>query len=527
MTGVLATMNGPTGSWRSTYTVVSGRRALSNFLHWLHSNGHSPESIAAIPAGLWNSWVLHSGDQTTAWRSQTIGTLKVFFRHARGASPGLIEAVNRRTWSRPESIQESYSEEEFRKIRRRARKTVHAATRRISANYELLLRHQSGEPISPNERAKADALAELFETGEVSTTSSYKVLGAYQKRLRQRRILQKALCLSPDEAWAAVVLLAAEAGWNWSVIDRLTLPENSIGAGEDVGVFSVQIHKPRQGSRQHSTSNVLSNSDLGRALTWIIAATEPARAVLEQAGAPSQRLIVYGRWFDYRPDDRYLQGIPGRVRRKCQRCSGTKSQRCGECESVNVSLQKVRRTRQVLFDRTPAQNTRKTHDDVYVRNDQSTHDRAHDVIEAGLHDALARAEKQVHMTLLRSETQADAKIQSGTADTVIAGCLNFDSNPTTGRRCLESFLSCLACTNAVATPRHLPRIVTLHSALEELSSALGEQEWQDRWESHYLRLCVLLDRHTTDAERSAAAKQATDSDRAAINRLLSGGLSAE
>ena len=41
-----------------------------------------------------------------------------------------------------------------------------------------------------------------------------------------------------------------------------------------------------------------------------------------------------------------------------------------------------------------------------------------------------------------------------------------------------------------------------------------------------LRLCSLLKRHTTEAERAAAMKSATEHDRNLVTRLLDGGYSA-
>jgi hypothetical protein len=61
-------------------------------------------------------------------------------------------------------------------------------------------------------------------------------------------------------------------------------------------------------------------------------------------------------------------------------------------------------------------------------------------------------------------------LADGTLDTATGTCLDFTNSPfgTPGQPCTASFLDCLACPNAVATRRHLPRLAWLHRALDEL-----------------------------------------------------------
>jgi hypothetical protein len=49
-------------------------------------------------------------------------------------------------------------------------------------------------------------------------------------------------------------------------------------------------------------------------------------------------------------------------------------------------------------------------------------------------------------------------------------CLDFTNSPLgpPGQPCTASFLDCLACSNAVATRRQLPRLAWLHRALDAL-----------------------------------------------------------
>ncbi|MDT5318090.1 MAG: hypothetical protein QOD88_612, partial [Mycobacterium sp.] len=163
--------------------------------------------------------------------------------------------------------------------------------------------------------------------------------------------------------------------------------------------------------------------------------------------------------------------------------------------------------------------------DVYLRNDSAAPEQAHQAVAAGLTDAVARAEDFVKMRILPDE-QVDDEVRSGRSDTAIAACTDYERHPDTGTPCTDSFLACLGCVNAIATPRHLSRLVLTHAGLVELSSTISSDEWARRWETHYLRLCSLLKRHTTEAERTAATKSATEHDRNLVTRLLDGGYSA-
>jgi hypothetical protein len=517
----LAELNGPRKRWRSVYSLETGYDAVSAFLRWLDNQGHQPQSVGDISVATWDAWVLRNGGAITMSGTGNISMVRAVLMCVPGRSQALTQAMSRRVGRPAPSIQESYTEADYRRIRRAARKAVHGACRRISANFEIVLRFQAGADMTSDEKARAQVLLEMMKHGTAQSKSSYKSLGAWSVDARPRTPRAQRslflLFLTPHEAWACAVLLAAEAGWNRSVIHRLGVPDNSAGAGDDIEVYTVPLNKPRRGKHQYSTTTILGNSGPGRALTWIIAATEPARTVLEDLGCPPDRLLIYSRYNVRIPASRFAWGAPqgSRVTRP----------RWGTPDLHPISLRKLRRTHQVLFDRSPAQNTRETHEDVYLRNDSAAPEQAHQAVAAGLTDAVARAEDFVKMRILPDE-QVDDEVRSGRSDTAIAACTDYERHPDTGTPCTDSFLACLGCVNAIATPRHLSRLVLTHAGLVELSSTISSDEWARRWETHYLRLCSLLKRHTTEAERTAATKSATEHDRNLVTRLLDGGYSA-
>ena len=513
----MASLNGPRGGWRSIDTVYTGVATVRAFLRWLDRQADPPESVADLNGALWNRWVLHNGGANTHSGTAQIHRVAMVLRHTPGTSPSLTAALSRRVGRPAPTVKSSYSEEQFRRIRRAARQVVHRASRRISSNAVLLQKYRSGAPLGRGEEPKAQALDELAERGVASSPAACRALGAYKGGTLMQRLARQELFLTPQEAWACAVLLAAETGWNPSVIDRLTVPEFTVGAGEEVEVMTIRLDKPRRGGHRHSTTTevVEPGADTGRAVRWIIDATDPARDVLAAIGKPTDRLLVYGRWNGYTAATRFAVGPP----------TGTVRTDSVWAPLNPISMQRLRRTRQVLFDRTPTQNTRATHENVYVLNDTATQERIRPVIEDGVTSALRNASNYMSLRLVADEL-AEERIRSGDADTVFAACTDFEHHPDTGTMCRESFLACLGCSNSIATPRHLTRLLVLYSGLEELRGTVSEDEWRHRWEIHYLRLSHLLAAHCTDAERTHALNCATDHDRHMISRLLSGEFSA-
>ena len=109
----------------------------------------------------------------------------------------------------------------------------------------------------------------------------------------------------------------------------------------------------------------------------------------------------------------------------------------------------------------------------------------------------------------------------GDLDTATGACRDFQHSPfTPAGPCSVSFLLCFACDNAVATSRHLPRMIYLHDCLSALRSAVGSAAWAADWAAHYARISDLLSTHTTDAERTALRERLTDRDRELIDQLL-------
>jgi hypothetical protein len=188
---------------------------------------------------------------------------------------------------------------------------------------------------------------------------------------------------------------------------------------------------------------------------------------------------------------------------------------------------------QVLIRREPAQNSEQTHESAYVLRDPAALPEAEQVTAQGLTDAVSHARANMKMRMLLDAGPGQPAIGAagqqqaladGALDTATGACLDFTNSPSgpPGQPCTASFLDCLACSNAVATRRHLPRLAWLHQALDELRATVPAETWEQDWQAHFLRLTTLLEDNTTAAERQAAARAASDTDRELIAGLLGG-----
>lgn len=116
---------------------------------------------------------------------------------------------------------------------------------------------------------------------------------------------------------------------------------------------------------------------------------------------------------------------------------------------------------------------------------------------------------------------------SGMLNTATGACLDFASSPfatDADDGCPASFLACLGCSNAVATPSHVPRLVALAKTLERIYSAVSPDIWSEDYASHYARLMDVLAANTTPKQREHAMRQVTTEDETMLDRLLSRGL---
>jgi hypothetical protein len=273
----------------------------------------------------------------------------------------------------------------------------------------------------------------------------------------------------------------------------------------------------------------------GRAIQQVLALTAQARATLDQRGTPSTSLLLGRRAKALEGGSVFADGATAEL---AIRAWSAGAGLVGDDGPLRVGARRLRRTVQVLYSG-PRNNTVRTHKDIYLLRDEQVRAEAIDVVAAGLAEAVEHAETRVRMRTVPQATGSTAQdaervahqaglahdtaaqVVAGELDTAVVACTDFDHSPfTPSGPCAVSFLLCFACPNAVATGRHLPRIVYLHEALQGLRSAMDAATWVADWAEHHGRVADLVRTHTTETGRAALRAQLTEGDQDLIDRML-------
>jgi hypothetical protein len=546
-----ARLAGPDQPWRAAATCTNGYKAIREFLRYAAAVDPPPATAEDITPAVWAGWRL-SRPATVYGRACLLIT-RQWLPQIPGIPAATAAAAARRIPDGPAAAEAAYTREEFEQIKAAAARTFRAALMRIRASREHLRRWHDGEFPRPGLREQyrqtrpgtadyltGEALDSLLRTGDVPLTAA----ADRQVVARHARALGGVtpphtwarLFLTMPEAAALTVLLVCDQGWNRSVLDAMTVPDDMPGAGEDgLDIYRVPVLKRRRPPRtRHTSANLVDDGPdtSGRLIRQVIEATEPARITLAALGEPTTRLLVSRRDRFRGRQDMFCVGVPpGDSLRRWAASAGL----AGDGGPGQVSLRRLRRTVQVLIRREPAQNTARTHEQVYVLRDPVTRPEAEQVTAQGLSDAVGHARDVMRMRMLldaRADQLTDytgtpekaRALAGGMLDTATGACLDFHHSPFSppGQPCTASFLDCLACRNAVATRRHLPRLAWLYRALDELRGTLDAAVWAQDWRTHFLRLTALLEDNSTSAERDAAARAVSDADRELIGQLLTG-----
>src|SRR6266511_2309957 len=114
------------------------------------------------------------------------------------------------------------------------------------------------------------------------------------------------------------------------------------------------------------------------------------------------------------------------------------------------------------------------------------------------------------------------RLLDGELDTVLAACVDHTNSPhaPAGEPCRASFLRCLDCPCARATPAHLPVQTLVLDALEARRTALAPLAWAQRFALPHAQLTEVLSRFSP-AVVDVARATVTAADRRLVERLLS------
>jgi len=435
--------------------------------------------------------------------------------------------MDHRIGGRAKPTEAAYSPAEFDLIRKTARDLLVAAEERLSRGRRL--EEELKDSSNHHERALSELLKLVRTDGAFVGKRSAEFLWWLRTHhgLKSGVSIARLVYLRPVEAFAASVLLIANEGFNESVLTDLRLSASQPSApSSPLQIYRLESRKPRRGPGRASMSfNFIDAGagSTGHLITRILALTSCNRDLLRKAGMPSDNLILSLPWDHCKKGDwkgKLRSTFATNISIAKVAFGKIANVRSDEGRLIPVSFRRLRRSQQVR-SRKPAQNSQATHDNIYVLRDKQVRDASIAVTEQGLSDALSHAVRQMAIKWEASVDREDKR-----DGTVIAECTDFNAGPysTVGEPCSASFLLCLACKNARASRRNLPRLTTLQDALLQHRSTVSADSWRTLWQPHFDRLNALLRENTTEAERKLARESSTDRDRQLIDELLRGEL---
>jgi hypothetical protein len=526
---------GPGAAARRQPTCRSLFNALRRYAHFLAATDLPPRTVRDLRPARWDSYVLAPG--RSAGAHGELANLRGFLPGLTGLPEETRRALGRRLGKRPDSEESAYSKREFLRIQDAARDDVRAALRRIRAGRAHLQRWRAGEFDRGGDAWSVGSILDDLLRGAGNTRAvPTQVRRRHQEmvsNLLQLRVADSAAALFPGplDAAALAVALFCATGWNRAVLDQMPVPERL--AGDGVAVYRAEVVKHRRpAGLVHDSENFPDSggTSAGRLLRHAIEITSTAReAHTGEPTMPSQadRLLTY----HCGSTDRLLTGVPASAHfRSWTHFKGLVTD---DGQPMEVKPRRLRRSVGVHFGG-PRHQSETTYTDIYLLRDRITQQAAAPVIEAGQHAALADARQRVTMRLLAgADTEQVCReagvplrraqaLVAGTLDTPVGACIDFHSGPHTepGNPCPVSFLECLACGNAYALDRHLPRLVHLLDTLDSLRSAVSPDTWDTWYRQHWTRLHALLDQNTTAEQRAAARQRTTQQDREMIDDLM-------
>lgn len=503
-------LTGVNGTWKSAQSARENRNRTKYFAKWCGE--HDVRDLDQLTPDGWNSYLLHlaaNGSKNTTQHRQLVAVRQVLRRYPHRLHPDLPKHLIRRLPKRDATEIQPYPKDVYDAILKAATAVVNAEYQRIHPNL-LMLRRRNSTKLSPEQRARADALHEVATTGAPRSAATRDALGIRICDYRYSGVnaARPMLFVSHEGAVAIAVLIACLEGANFTPINERKVPSAAPGLGVSEDIWSVEDEKRRRHDHPYDVHAIPKNAR--RAMAKIIQMTQPGRDYLAANDLPgADRLIVY--WPVMKAlDSAPSVGLPP-IQLKLNKLKWWPNQ------EEPISFKRIRKTVRVLIDRTPQGHSRATWSTSYIEASDVERERLmSEAVETGLWALITHAERHLKMRFERAMTTTDT-------DTTVGGCIDWEHHPLTGQPCGDDFLLCLQCTNAFATSRHLPRLIELRRQLEAIASTDGP-DWTDFRAMTYGCLLALIDDRTliTADEYVAAERAITDGDRSEIHLLLNG-----
>jgi hypothetical protein len=490
-------------------------------------------------------------------------------RLVEGLSAEFRAALTERNPSAPAAASTaSYSRGENQRILNAGRQDIRAAAERIRNNRELLRRWRAGE--LADEPGQASRVGELLDY--VDRYTDVPRYGPGEQPLRwvaQLGTVEQhitALHLSGVEAAAFAVLLVGLTGQNRDAIIAAPAthhrPDGYTGVG---GAAIVALDKPRRGARRHMDVPLTSlpgSATVAPGAGQVGSVDASARldlhspfsvyALLHELAAPARQFLGSDQLFAWYCSSGGGPGRPGRgLRTRIDSClvrAGARGHELpadaavgtpGDAGQVSVTLRRLRLTYLELAQR-PVAHTDATLAREYLARNRGNLAEYQQVVGAVLAEQVDKAAARARIQTLSEQDIADVRehpervaarhgmdpgtllrMISGELDTVLGACIDHGNGPhaAAGQPCRASFMLCLSCPCARATPTHLPVQLLVHDELERRRAAVTPLRWAQRFALPHAQLTDLLGRAGTAAVADARAA-VTAAERELVDRFL-------
>ncbi len=547
----------PGGPIRAAGAAGRAFRLLRAFAKHLAASGRPPlKPDELVPVHL-KSWAMARSDHQSL--SVELAALKCSLRRIPGITAQFAACLAERNPPPNKSKVSSYSRDELARILTAARRDVRQAAKRIRAGRALLGRWRAGElDDEPREVWRRGRLLDLIDRdADVPRYSDaqrlpvnwVKALGPVDEQFAM-------LHLTVDDIAAFTVLLIGLTGQNrTTILNAPAAHHRADGYAGGPATAVIELDKPRRGRHRHMDFALVDLPD------WVPAPADTGEETRDDLRTP---FGVYMLLHD-------LAG-PARQRMRSDKliawwaCTGgggigqgfrtglsavqvanwarphgllTDPPADGSPPApLGVTLQRLRLTFNELHQR-PVAHTEQTLANEYLARNRGNLGEYQRVVAAALAQEVAKAKTRDKIAALSAADLAEARehparvaarhgmdtatlerLLTGQLDTVLGGCIDNTGGPhNPGQPCRASFMLCLSCPCARATPQHLPAQVLVHDEFAARRAAMTPLHWTQRYAGPHAQLADLLDRAGPVAVADARAA-ITDSDRSLVDRFL-------
>jgi hypothetical protein len=555
--------SGPRRTATSASDIVSTFLRFARYLAALDNPPQSPDRLRAVHL---DGYILTGGVGTTLHRD--LATLRSVFRFAPEVPAEFAARLATARAAKDDERESSYTEAEFNRILAHARTQLRAAATRIRAANNLLDSWRAGEVDQVTDARRwelgwlldyVDREGDIPRAGAVPRNANKP----HQADIVNRHGGAAAVpaCLYPTymEIGAAVALMIGLTGHNLGTVRAATIDHHRSDASSgDVPMVLVDWVKPRRGSRRATMTVPLQDvTPSGARPAGRDDLTTPFglyTLLLELGARARARTGSEGLFVAYTPKGngrgRDIAGFRVQVPKSILLHWGEAAKLPTDTPDPHASVPAVLRVRArrlrltflELYQR-PVAHTETTLANEYLARDRGNLAEYQQVVADVLAEQVGKARaamipvmSQDDITQARTDpagaaarfaisTDTLSELVAGRLDRVLAGCtdnLNSPHSPA-GKPCRASFLMCLSCPCARATPAHLPVQVLVHDALLARRAEMTPLTWAQRFATPVTMLVDLLDQHPAAAVTDARAN-ASRFHRLLVDRFLARGM---